>query len=384
MGQGRIRVGLVGANPDKGWGSGVHIPALQRLPGFELVAVCTTRMESARRSAELFGARLAFDDPAALASHPEVDLVVVCVKAPEHHRLAMMALESGKHLYCEWPLAANVAQAEAMAALAERQGVKAMVGLQSRGAPALRYVRDLIGQGYIGRVVSMRLTCALPGGGARRSQEGLYVIHRANGATTLDIQGGHAIDALQFCAGGLGDLCAVIANQFPQIEVIETGERLSKDAPDQILVAGRTVEGAVTSIAINGGVVAGHGVAIDIFGERGSLAVRGEGSLNFQMAELKLFGAQTPEKTLAPLAIPAGYDPKLIPDGQMGRAPYPGVEVPRATLVNVANLHRDLEAAIREDRRPSPNFDDGLALHRLLARIEAADPHSRPTPAPEA
>jgi len=369
---GPIRVGVIGANPDKGWGSSVHVPVLARLPGYELTAVCTTRRESARRSAEQFGARLAFDDPVQLSGHPDVDLVVIAVKAPDHHRLAMMALEAGKHVYCEWPLASTVAQAEEMAALAARRGVRAMVGLQSRGAPALVYLRDLIAQGHIGRVVSVRMNCALPGGGGRRSQEGLYVIHRASGAGTLAIQGGHAIDALQFCIGPLASFSAVVANQFPEIEVIETGERLAKDAPDQILVSGRAETGAVVSIAINGGVVAGHGVAIDVFGERGALSVRADRGLNFQMGELQLFAAQLPERVLAPLTIPDGYDPHVIPRGQTGRQPYPGVDVPRATLVNVGNLYRELELAIRQERNPSPHFNDGLALHRQLDRIEAA------------
>jgi len=369
---GAIRVGIIGANPDRGWGSSVHIPALASLPGFELAAVCTTRMESARRSAEQFGARLAFEDPAQLAAHPDVDLVVIAVKAPDHHRLAMIALQAGKHVYCEWPLAATVAQAKEMAVLAAHRGVRAMVGLQSRGAPALVYLRDLIEQGYLGRIISVRMNCALPGGGARRSQEGLYVIHQASGASTLAIQGGHAIDALQFCVGPLARLSAVVANQFPEIEVIETGERLAKDAPDQILVSGRTETGAVVSIAINGGVVAGHGIAIDVFGERGALSVRADRGLNFQMSELQLLGAQLPERVLAPLTIPDHYDPAVILPGQTGRAPYPGVDIPRATLVNVSNLYRELEQAIRQDRNPSPNFHDGLQLHRLLDMIEAA------------
>ena len=372
-----IRVGLIGANPDKGWGSAVHIPVIQRLPGFTLSAVATTRGESARRSAERFGAAHAFADPHALVDTPEVDLVVVAVKARDHHRIAMMALEARKNVYCEWPLAATAAQAAEMTALAAARDVRAMVGLQARGAPALRHVRRLVEGGYFGRLVSVRMNCALPGGGRRRSREGLYVIDNANGASTLAIQGGHALDALRFCLGDFADLTGLVANQFDEIELIETGEILAKDAPDQILVSGRLENGAIASVAINGGVVAGHGIALDMFGDAGSLSVGWPGGLNFQMSELSLSGARSPERSLAPIAVPDDLA-LVIPADCRGGQPYPGVDVPRATLVNVANLYLELESAISERRAPSPDFAVGLSLHRLLDRIEGGSDRSLP------
>lgn len=368
----RIRVGLVGANPDKGWGSAVHVPALAALDMFELTAVATTRIESAQASAAAFGARHGFAEADALVVHPEVDLVAIAVKAPDHHRIAKAALEAGKHVYCEWPLAANSAEAEEIATLAARKGLCAMVGLQARGAPVLRHVSDLLRDGHLGRLFAVRMACTLPGGGRRRSQEGLYVVDKVNGASTLAIQGGHGIDALRFCAGEIAALASVVANQFPEVEVIETGERRAKDAPDQILVSGRLAGGAVVSISIIGGAIAGHGIALELFGEKGTLAVRGDSSLNFQMSELSLSGALAPDRGLRPIALPAGYDPHIIAPGQQGGCPYPGVPVPRATLVNIANLYRDLGAAIMEGRAADPDFGTGLSLHHLLDRIEAA------------
>lgn len=366
----RIRVGLLGANPDKGWGSSVHVPAIGYLDGFQLTAVATTRMESASRAAEAFGARYAFADVDSLVSHPEVDVVVVAVKAPDHHAAALAALAAGKHVYCEWPLAANSTQAAEMTALASERGVRAMVGLQARGAPALARVRDLLRDGCVGRLIAVRMHCALPGGGARRSQEGLYVIDRANGASTLAIQGGHAIDALRFCVGDWAEFSSLAVNQFPEVEVIETGERRPKDAPDQVAVSGMLANGAVATVQITGGAAAGHGISLDLFGTEGALSVGWDGGLNFQMSELRLRGARLPERILEEWPIPDGYDPGLLPADFAGRPPYPGVMVPRATVANVVNLYRDLERAIRSGSDPSPSFADGLSLHRLLDRIE--------------
>src|SRR5262249_40379488 len=104
---GGLRAGIVGLNPHRGWGSMAHLPALRALPEFEVVAVCTSRQETASEAARHFGIPLAFADPAAMARHPNVDLVVVCVRVPEHDTLVQAALDAGKHVYCEWPLAAT-------------------------------------------------------------------------------------------------------------------------------------------------------------------------------------------------------------------------------------------------------------------------------------
>ena len=89
----KIRVGIVGANPQRGFASVAHIPALQALPDFEITAVCTTRQESAEAAARHLGARLAFADCEKLAQHPDVDLVTVSVKVPDHYRPVMAAIE---------------------------------------------------------------------------------------------------------------------------------------------------------------------------------------------------------------------------------------------------------------------------------------------------
>ena len=81
----KIRVGIIGANANYGWSKRAHLPALLGMPDFELTAVCTSRPETAAESKDFYGAKLAFHDYAEMASHPEVDLVVVSVSVPAHH-----------------------------------------------------------------------------------------------------------------------------------------------------------------------------------------------------------------------------------------------------------------------------------------------------------
>src|SRR5881296_3016934 len=164
----RIRVGIIGANPDRGWAAQAHIPALKSLSDdFEITALSTSRRESADAAGKLFGVPLAFDNHQDLVNSSAVDVVAVTVKVPYHLELATAALEAGKAVYCEWPLGNGLREAETLAALAKKKGVLAVAGLQARSAPAVAYVRDLIKQGYVGEVLSTTLIGSGRGWGAK-------------------------------------------------------------------------------------------------------------------------------------------------------------------------------------------------------------------------
>src|SRR5215216_3442907 len=132
----RIRVGIIGANPDRGWAAEAHIPALRSLPNdFEITALSTSRRESADVASMLFDVPRAFDNHQDLVNSPEVDVVAITVKVPQHYELASAALAAGKSVYCEWPLGNGLKQAETLAALARQHRVLAVTGLQGRSSP---------------------------------------------------------------------------------------------------------------------------------------------------------------------------------------------------------------------------------------------------------
>src|SRR2546423_2132453 len=154
----RIRVGIVGANPDRGWAAKAHIPALKALANdFEITALSTTRRESADAASKRFGVPNAFDNHQELVNSADVDVVAITVRVPYHLELATAALDAGKAVYCEWPLGNGLTEAETLAAVAKKKGVLAVAGLQARSSPAVAYVRQLIEQGYVGDVLSTSL-----------------------------------------------------------------------------------------------------------------------------------------------------------------------------------------------------------------------------------
>src|SRR5947208_1645632 len=129
----KIRVGIVGANPSRGFASIAHIPALKALPDFEISAVCTTRQDSADAAARHYGVPLAFCDAEKLAQHPDVDLVAVSVKVPDHYVPVVAAIDAGKHVYCEWPLGRNTEEAVRMLEAAKRKGHPPRCGVAGPG-----------------------------------------------------------------------------------------------------------------------------------------------------------------------------------------------------------------------------------------------------------
>src|SRR5467141_1880559 len=255
----RIRVGIIGASMRNGWGRDAHTPALSALPEFEVTAVSTSRQETADETAEHFGIPHAFADPYEMVQHPDVDLVAISVRVPFHHQMGMAALNAGKHLFCEWPLAATTEQAQQIRDLAVRKGVRHVVGLQARGAREFNRVRDLVAEGYIGKVLSCTMIITTPAWGTEFTRDWAYMADRSNGNTLMTSPGGHSIDALCYCLGEFKELSSVVATQRQRIKIVETDETIQMTAPDQVLISGVLQSGAVTSVHLKAAPPTGRG-----------------------------------------------------------------------------------------------------------------------------
>jgi predicted dehydrogenase len=350
----KIRVGIVGVSPNRGFASIAHIPALQALPHFEISAVCTTRQDSADAAAKHYGVPLAFSDPEKLAHNPDVDLVTVSVKVPDHYRPVMAAIEAGKHVYCEWPLGRNTDEAARMCDAANRKGIRHAVGLQGQVSPAINYTKDLIADGYVGRVLSATMIGCAPNWGATIDRG--YQADFANGANLLTITGGHTIDALCYCLGEFRELAAFVVSQRDRIHVEETGELIAKTAPDQLVVNGIVGDGAVVSFQIRGGMNRGTAFLFEIHGEEGDLQLTATSRASMQRQELNVKGARGDAKELAELPIPGKY--RWAPEG-----------MPPDSRYNVAQLYMKFAESIRDGKPVSPGFGAAVTRHRLLDAI---------------
>lgn len=367
--QSSLRVGIVGANPDHGWGSGVHCRVVGCLPGFTLHGVCTTREESARRAAEKFGAPLAFTSAADLARHPEIDLVSVCVKAPFHYEIAHAALSAGKHVYCEWPLAITVEQAEELAWLAADSGARAMIGLHLRGAPAMRHAARLVAEGFVGDVYSVTLTARVFGPIMRA------MAMRAGGTTLLSIYGGHLLDALDHYFGGIADISARNAIHLPPVD--ETGAPIERDAFDHIQFHGSLEGGALFNVDLAGVSMSGMGCTWRIEGREGVLTLSTRDASLPAIESLVLHGGRH-GAPLEPIAVAPEFECDAIPAEPDRYPAYPGVFASREALSAIGNLYTELGEAIRTGGPVTPDFRRAVDIQKLLARMDTTPAISSP------
>ena len=351
---GKIRIGFIGASAHYGWSRRSHLPALLSLPEYELTAVCTAHRETAEQSAKHFGARLAFHDYREMVQHPDIDLVSVSVRVPSHYPLVMAALEAGKPVFCEWPLGANLTEAQEMAALARSKGVHTMVGLQARGDPALLRLQELLAEGYVGEVLACHLTMFLPGL-LQRGLDRAWMAEREKGGHTLSIATGHAIDVLCFCVGEFKEVSALVATQVPVWETSEPGKTIEVTSPDNVLVSGVLTNGAVASVHVATIPWHGTGSRLEVYGREGTL-VASAGQM-IQYAEIRLKGGRGKDGELEELPVP-------------DRLTWVPGEVPKGEPFNVAQLYRRLGRAIQGNGDAEPDFDLAERRHRLLDAIE--------------
>src|SRR5438309_8333710 len=260
-----LGVGIVGVSPVRGWAATAHIPALRALPNYEIRPLSAHNAESARAAGEVFGVSAVYSDHEQLVAQPDIDMVAVTVKAPHHRELVSAALAAGKAVYCEWPLGRDLDDARAMAALAAKQRVHTVVGLQARQAPAIEFVRELLRDGYVGRVLSTTMVgLSVPGDVV--GQPNAYMLDKANGANVLTIAVGHSLDTLNYVLGEFADLSAVSNLRRPLITIEETGEQIVKTAADQIAVIGTLTSGATASIHVRESTAGGTGFMWEING----------------------------------------------------------------------------------------------------------------------
>ena len=356
----KIRLGIIGANTQKGWAPRSHLPAIVASPEFELTAVCTTRQESADESAKKYGARLAFDDYHKLLDHPDIDAVAVVLRVPSHYEPTVAALNASKHVYTEWPLGRTTAEAVEMADLARSKGVRTLVGLQARAAPGILYAKELVDTGYVGEVMSCHVSL-IREGGLQRTSDRTWQRDDSLGANTLTIACGHTIDALRFVLGDFGHVSTVVSTQAKQWFETDTQQMLDVTSPDNILVSGRLANGGVASVHIASNPWAGSGYRMEIYGRDGTLTVSSEDSP--QLNEVKLQGAQG-SNTLEDLEIPGKFTNVL--EGMPAGSPF-----------NVGQMYYRFGEAIRSGETWEPNFDTAVDLHHFIDDIRRASEQGR-------
>jgi predicted dehydrogenase len=240
---------------------------------------------------------------------------------------------------------------------AGRRGIRHVVGLQGQLSPALNYAKDLVAEGYLGRVLTATMIGCAPNWG--KTIDRAYQADVHNGANLMTITGGHQIDALCYCVGEFRELSAFAISQRDHIRLESTGEPVPLTAPDQLAVTGIVGDGALVSFQIRGGMARATEFLFEIHGEEGDLVLASTIGGSMQRQELSVHGAQGRGAKLAPLPIPAKY--RFVPQDVPADSPY-----------NVAQLYARLADSIRGGGPAHPSFAAAVTRHRLLDAIVQA------------
>ncbi|MFF4902710.1 Gfo/Idh/MocA family protein [Streptomyces sp. NPDC001068] len=354
-----IGVGIVGLSARRGWASQAHLPALRQLGGFELRALSASSAASARQASEKYAVARSFGTARELAEADDVDLVVVTVKVPDHREIIQSALAAGKMVFSEWPLGNGLAEAEELAATAADRGLRTFTGLQALSAPVVRYLRDLVADGYVGEVLSTSLVASGGGWGAVFPENGTYLLDRANGATMLTIPFGHAMAGLTMVLGDVEKVTAVTATRHREVRDPQSGQVYRPNVADQVVLAGVLSSGAVACVHYRGGTSRGTNFHWEINGTDGDLVVTGDMG-HLQLGEFSIDGAHGSDARPIRLTVPERYfDPALQ-------------ELRGTPAYNVGAAYAQIQRDLTQGGSEVPDFAHGARHHRLLDRIERA------------
>ncbi|MFF9909801.1 Gfo/Idh/MocA family protein [Streptomyces sp. NPDC013457] len=373
LGIGMVGYAFMGAAHSQGWRTAGRVFDLPLRP--VLAAVAGRDRAAVRAAAAKHGWAAAETDWRALVARDDVQLVDVCTPGDSHAEIAIAALEAGKHVLCEKPLANSVAEAEAMVAAAEAaaaRGQVAMVGFNYRRVPAIAYARGLVAEGRLGALRHVRVTYLQdwlvdPGFPLtwRLERE-----HAGSGA--LGDLGAHAVDLAQYLAGellvGVSALTETFVRDRPLLAGVSAGLAGAAaggaygavTVDDAALFTGRLASGALASFEATR-MAAGrkNALRLEINGEKGSLAFDLE-----RLNELSFHDHTLP-------AASAGFRRILVtePDHPYLEGWWP----PGHALGyehTFAHQARDLVLAVASGTAPAPTFADGLQVQRVLAAVE--------------
>jgi predicted dehydrogenase len=362
LGIGMVGYAFMGRAHSQAWRSVGRFFELPFTP--RLAAICGRDRAQVAAAAERLGWAAWETDWKRLVERDDVDLVDVCTPGSSHAEISIAALEAGKHVLCEKPLANSVEEARAMAAAAERAaaaGVRAMVGFNFRRVPAVALARQLVAAGRLGPIRHVR--------GSYLASHALDpefpLVWRLQatqaGSGALGDLGAHVIDLAQYLAGdriaGVSALTETFVRERP---LPGGGGRGQVTVDDAAAFIGRFAGGALGSFEATR-FAAGHteGLSVEVNGALGSVVWQ-LGALN----ELQLFETAGEEATQGFRRI------------QVTRAdhPYAGAWWPDGHSIGYEHTFthevRDLLQAIADGRDPEPTFADGLQVQEVLGAVQ--------------
>jgi predicted dehydrogenase len=386
LGVGMIGYAFMGAAHSQAWRTAGRFFDLPY--HVDMAALGGRSADAAGAAADRLGWSSVETDWRALVARDDVDLVDVCTPGDTHAEIAIAALEAGKHVLCEKPLANTVEEAEEMTRAAEAaaaRGVRSMVGFNYRRVPALSLAQRIVASGRLGELRHVR---------AQYLQDWIVdpefpLVWRLQrelaGSGALGDIGAHIVDAAQFVTGrtitGVSAVTETFVKQRPLLSSSSGGlaatggsEGMGEVTVDDAAIFTARLAGGVLGVFEATRFATGRKnvIRLEVNGSRGSLAFDFEA-----MNELLVHDAEADAEV-------AGWTRIQVTEPNH---PYVAAWWPPGHLIGYEHTFThevvDLLADIAAGQDPTPSFADGLQVQRVLAAVEqsaAADSHWTPVP----
>jgi predicted dehydrogenase len=332
-----LRVGIMSAN----WGAFAHLPAWRSVPGVEVVAICTSRRETAEAAAKRCMIAQPFWDAQAMAAHPDIDILDCGTRPSVRDPVVASALRNGKHVYNAIPFSTNIERARELRDVWKTSGKVGVVDAYCEWLPQHRLVKEMIESGYLGQ----------PFGGTCMFQMSLF--NKPNphfpynwfwqaglGVSALRNLGSHALHMLTFLFGGIDELVAHDGQLLHEWRFAD-GSAIKPETNDFASLLLRFHSGLVMQLQVSWSATVGPGWSLETFGSKGRFA-------------------------LAAPSFPTSRDTTLhagtLESGRMEK-----IEIPERLL-------RSTEVGVDFATDPQPVYPMALSMSRMVQSIRGAGP----------
>ncbi|BCW58628.1 Gfo/Idh/MocA family oxidoreductase [Arthrobacter sp. StoSoilB20] len=341
-----------------------NVASFFNVPAFEQKVLVGRDASAVAEAAAKYGWAESATDWRSVIERDDIHIIDVCAPGWMHAEIAIAALEAGKHVLVEKPLANTLAEAELMtaaAAEARARGVQSMIGFNYRRVPALALARELIAEGRLGTIRHVRAAYLQDWLSDAESPMSWRLRRETAGSGALGDIASHAIDQIQYLTGQTALEASGMLKTF-------VTERPGPGGPEAV-----TVDDAVwATFWLTGDLGASVEASRVATGQKNSLKIEvygTAGSLMFDLEnlnELQFLDATAPVRE-------QGFRRILVNEPEH---PYLEAWWPQGHIIGWEHTFthqiRDFLTAIAAGESPSPSFEDGLQVQRVLDAVETS------------
>ncbi|MGQ9554492.1 MAG: Gfo/Idh/MocA family protein [Anaerolineae bacterium] len=363
-----IGIGIIGY----GFIGRIHAASYQAVPWMypgapraRLLAVCTATADSARKAQAEGEFPLATTDYRELLGRDDIQAISCCTPNDSHREILLAAIEAGKHIYCDKPLALNLAEAHEVVAAAKGRSCIYQMTFEYRFVPALLRAKQLIQQGFLGQLFSFR-ACYLHAGyiDPQRPMSWRLDWQRSGGGAVVDL-GAHVIDLVRYLAGEFRSVLALQRTYVPERPAYPGGPMVPVKVDDITIAQAELSNGAVGTLEFSRlATGAEDELRLEFHGSQGALA--------FNLMEPNWLYAYDVRRSESPIGGERGWTRIATVGRYPEKGALPGPKFGQGWMrFHIASAHAFLQnVAQGKLGEESPLFADGLAVQVVIDAMQ--------------